>query len=217
MCRLLTAVADWPVRNILCAGTFSEYVDSCEAWTEDSPLVPATTYGASKAAAWMCGRALALELGLPLVNLRLFHVYGPGESERRLVPYLYSQLSRRRPASLTSGTQVRDVVYVEDVAEACYAATMLPPATEPAVFNICSGTPVTIRQIGETVAHQLGVPASLLRWGEAPHRPRESLHALGDNRRFFQATGWQPRVTLADGIAQTLESLGWHGRLQQAG
>src|SRR5687768_1101883 len=42
MCRLLTAVADWPLRNVFCAGTFSEYGDSHQRWTEDTPLLPAT-------------------------------------------------------------------------------------------------------------------------------------------------------------------------------
>ena len=216
-CRLLTAVAGWPLRNIVFAGSFAEYGDSAAPLTEDSPLLPSAPYGASKAAAWLCGRALALQLGLPLVNLRLFHVYGPGEADRRLIPYLHSRLSRHEPATLTGGVQVRDAVFVSDVVAAFWAAAYLPPAHVPTAFNVCTGAPVTIREIGGIVARQLGVPESLLRWGEIPYRPGEPMHAVGEGSRFEQATGWRPCVNLTDGIARTLASCDRQGALRLAG
>jgi CDP-glucose 4,6-dehydratase len=214
---LLSAAAGWPLQNIVLAGSFSEYGDSPELLTEDSPLVPCTPYGASKAAAWLCGRALAQQLGLPLVHLRLFHVYGPGESERRLIPSLYSRLSNRQPAALTGGNQARDMVYVSDVVEAFLAAAALPPADNPAAYNVCTSEAVTIRQVGQLVARQLNVPEALLRWGELPYRLGEPMFAIGDNRRFQQATGWQPQVGLADGIDNTLTSCGWRASLRLTG
>jgi len=217
ICRLLTAVSQWPVRNIVHAGSFSEYAPSDQILTEAAPLLPTTPYGASKAAAWIAGRALALQLGLPLVNLRLFHVYGPGESPARLIPHLHEPLSRGLPAPLTAGEQMRDLVYIDDVVEALWAAASLPQTGEPAAYNVCSGLPITIRQIGGLVAQQMNVPLSLLRWGDLPYRPGEPMRAVGDNRRFAQATGWRRRVGLEEGIARSLEGLGWKRHHRIAG
>jgi nucleoside-diphosphate-sugar epimerase len=102
---------------------------------------------------------------------------------------------------------VRDLVFVADVIDALLAAAALPPVREPRVFNICSGVPVSVRQIGEQVTQQMNVPLSLLRWGELSYRPGEPMRAIGDNRRFFQATGWQPQMGLDEGIARSLTSL----------
>lgn len=215
--RLLAAVARWPVKQIIHAGSFSEYASASETLTEKTPLVPQTAYGASKAAAWLCGRALARQLGLPLTCLRLFHVYGPGESAGRLIPHLHERLSRGLPVPLTAGQQVRDLVFVSDVVEALVTAAERPASCQPEVFNICSGLPVRVRQIGEAVARQLLAPQSLLRWGELPYRSGEPMQALGDNRRFIRATCWRPRVSLDEGIARTLASLADQQPVRRAG
>jgi nucleoside-diphosphate-sugar epimerase len=215
--QLLQAVAHWPPRQIVQTGSFSEYKPLDQVLTEDALLVPTTPYGASKVAAWLCGRALATLLGLPLTNLRLFHVYGPGEAPGRLIPHLHERLSRGLPAPLTGGQQVRDLVYIDDVIDALLAAASLPPASRPIAYNVCSGEPVTIRQIGETVAERMHAPQSLLRWGELPYRPGEPMRAVGDNRRFTHATGWRPRVGLEDGIARTLVSLSDGRQMRLAG
>jgi GDP-4-dehydro-6-deoxy-D-mannose reductase len=215
--ELLTAVQHWPLRNIIHAGSFSEYAPSDEVLTEDCPLGPVTPYGASKVAAWSAGQELATQFHLPLINLRLFHVYGPGEAMLRLIPSLHEHLSRGEPAPLTAGEQVRDLVFIDDVIEALLAAALLPPAPTPTAFNVCSGQPVTVRQIGQAVADQMHAPRALLRWGELPYRSGEPMRAVGDNCRFARATAWQPRVGLKEGITRSLSALGEQGRLRMAG
>ena len=118
ICQLLDAVRDWPLRSVIHAGSFSEYAASTGLLSEDSPLLPPTLYGASKVAAWQAGCAIALQHGLPLINLRLFHVYGPGEASSRLIPSLHQRLSLRQPAALTAGQQIRDAVFIDDVVDA---------------------------------------------------------------------------------------------------
>jgi GDP-4-dehydro-6-deoxy-D-mannose reductase len=215
--RLLTVVQGWPLRNIVHAGSFSEYAPSDAILTEDSPLVPATPYGASKVAAWAAGQTLAMQLGLPLVNVRLFHIYGPGEAKGRLIPYLYDRLARGELAQLTAGQQARDPIFIDDAIEALLAAACLPPAKSPIAYNVCSGQPVEVRQIGEVVADLMHAPPALLRWGDLPYRPGEMMRAVGDNHRFVQATGWQPRVGLVEGVARSLASLGLQRQVRAAG
>jgi nucleoside-diphosphate-sugar epimerase len=206
MTRLLMAVSDWPLRAFISAGSCSEYGPSEKPLSEESPLLPPTIYGASKAAAFLCGRSLAMQLGIPFLHLRLFGAYGAGEASQRLIPQLVTKLSRGRPVTLTGGEQVRDWLYVDDVVRAFGAASMLPSRSERGVYNVCSGLPMSVRQVGETVADQLGAPRELLRWGEIPYRSDEPMRIVGDNHRFIEATDWRPTTTLHEGVSEMIAS-----------
>jgi nucleoside-diphosphate-sugar epimerase len=74
------------------------------------------------------------------------------------------------------------------------------------VYNVCSGLPMSVRQVGETVADQLGAPRELLRWGEIPYRSDEPMRIVGDNHRFIEATDWRPTTTLHEGVSEMIAS-----------
>jgi nucleoside-diphosphate-sugar epimerase len=175
--------------------------------TEDSPVAPPSLYGAAKASSVHVARALAARAGLPLTVLRLFGVYGPGESPRRLVPTLVSRLAAGAAMPLTGGHQVRDLLYIDDAAEAYWRAAVTPEPRPGAVYNVCSGQAVTIRRAAALVASLLGRPAALLRWGELPYRGDEIPWLVGDPSRFRARTGWAPRTTLEAGLRATVAHL----------
>ena len=89
--------------------------------------VPTSPYAAAKHAAGSFGRMLAALDELPVVNLRVFMVYGPGQLDQtKLVPYVITSLLRGEPFNLSSGSRPVDWVYVEDVADAFLAAAQRP-------------------------------------------------------------------------------------------
>jgi len=202
---LIAAAANWPVERFFYTGSCSEYsATTSSRITEDTPTVPDSVYGASKSAAYICGRALAKTCAVPFVNLRLFGVYGPGEAPQRLLPYLFSQLSANRPAELTGGMQQRDLLYIDDVIDAIWAAANSPAINKHPVYNVASGQAFTIKQVGETLAQQLRAAPELLKWGAKPYRANEAMRIVGDNSRLKETTGWAPRVPLNEGIERTI-------------
>lgn len=204
--RLLSACAAKSV-PVIHAGSCSEYapVEKPALMTEDSPCRPTSPYGAAKLAATLEGRRLAATLGLPFVTLRIFGVYGPGESPHRIVPALRKKLDAREPVPLTHGNQVRDFTYVDDVCEAIETAVAAGLPTG-GVFNVCSGAGVTIKDVCLAVCRVLGAPPELLRFGAMELRPGEQPWVVGDPSRFRRATGWRPSTSLDAGIARTLEA-----------
>ena len=70
------------------------------------------------------------------------------------------------------------------------------------IYNVCSGQPVTLRQVLETVGEIVGGTA-LLRFGARPHRPGETMFLAGDPGRL-RALGWSPRFGLEDGLRDAL-------------
>jgi len=204
---LILALRDSSPEVVLHVGSWSEYADPVdnEPIREDHPIWPTSLYGAAKATASIYGNALARELGIPFVTLRLFNVYGPGESQGRLFPHLITNLGNLDHADLTSAEQIRDFTFVDDIVDAVLTAGAagLEPYT---AYNICSGRPVTVHTVAERVADIMGAPRHLLRFGAIEQRHDEPPFMVGDNSRFHEATGWRPRVTLDDGIRLTIES-----------
>src|SRR6266849_7995282 len=132
---------------------------------------------------------------------RLFYVYGPYEDERRLVPAAIRALAAGREFPSTSGEQVRDYLYVEDVASGLCA---LSRNNLVGAFNVCSGLPVTIASLMQTLGELLGRP-DLIRLGAFPNREWDPMFVCGDNRRLRTEGQWSPRYTLRDGLATTVE------------
>jgi nucleoside-diphosphate-sugar epimerase len=191
--------------RFVAAGSWMEYAPTAPGrrWREDDPLGGSEIYGASKAAGglWLAG--VARLLGIPLVRLRLFQLYGAGEAPHRLLASLERKLRAGQETPLSPGGQVRDFVHVEDAAEALLASTAetVPPGE---AYNVCSGEPVTVADFARAAARALNAPERLLRWGALPYRPGELMWAVGDPARFHAATSWRPRFDLAAGLDAVL-------------
>ncbi len=163
------------VRRFLGIGTCFEYDLAGGALSVETPLRPVTPYAAAKAAAF-----LTLSQWLPLQRIefcwcRLFYLYGEGEDSRRLVPYLRSKLAAGEPAELTSGAQVRDYLDVREAGR-CIASLALGDATGP--INVCSGEPVTVRQLAERIADEYG-RRDLLKFGARPDNLVDPPYVVG--------------------------------------
>jgi len=173
---------------------------------EDDVTAPFSLYGETKLNGSRGVLKSAADRGSIAVVLRLFHIYGPGEAQARLLPYLIEKLEKGEAADLTSGEQVRDFLFVEDAVEAFVRTLKFlnqPPVDR--VFNVCSSQPVTIRCVGEQLATQLDRPQSLLRWGVRPPRAEEPAWLVGDASRFAHVTGWKPAFSLIDGLIRTIQ------------
>ena len=205
--KLLRAAGEAGVKRFVHTGSCFEYaaVPAGQRMSESSPAVPWSVYGAAKLASVHLARTTAVMFKVPLVVLRLFGVFGPGEAPRRLVPYLVDRLRRGEAVDLTPGTQVRDLLYIDDAADAFVMAAEAPTLGDDGqMYNVCSGVPVAVRQVGDTVARLLNAPPELLRWGAIPPRTEEPPWIVGDGERFRSATGWQPKFDLDAGLKATI-------------
>lgn len=162
-------------RRFVGLGTCFEY-DVNAGWLKnDTPLQPQTLYAASKVAAFQLLNQFLSAGGQSFAWCRLFYLYGEGEDERRLVPYLRAQLASGQPAELTSGRQIRDYL---NVREAGRLITEIAFSDQQGPVNICSGIPITVRQLAERVADEIG-RRDLLRFGVRPDNPFDPPCVIG--------------------------------------
>ena len=194
--------ADLGAHAFVYTGSCSEYgnVPPGISISESSPLAATDIYGASKAAAGLWGRAVAQKLGINFQWMRLFGVYGPGEGPDRLLPYLVSRLRKGLRVDLTPGQQHRDFLFIDDLVRGLQKAAETNAAGP---FNLCSGQPVTIREFAEAVeTHFENGTKSLLDFGARPYRADESFWVVGNPENFSRSTGFQPEITLVEGISR---------------
>ena len=129
-----------------------------------TPLRPTTPYAEAKTGVFMALSQYLPQHGVEFAWCRLFYLYGEGEDERRLVPYLRAKLRAGEPAELTSGEHIRDYLDVRDAGRMIVEAAL---GTVQGPVNICSGVPMTIRQLAERIADEYG-RRDLLRFGARP-------------------------------------------------
>ena len=199
--RLLDELVAAGCRHVVMTGTCFEYDTDARLLREDGPTKPATIYAACKLAACVIGARRAASVGMGFSWGRLFYLYGPGEDERRLVPAEVNALLDGREFQAISGTQVRDYMHIDDVARALCA---LAEARASGTFNVCSGEPVSIKAIIEEVARHTG-NGRLVRLGARPERGFDPPYICGDNSLLRAATSWAPRLSLAEGLRDTVE------------
>ncbi|MGB2953020.1 MAG: NAD(P)-dependent oxidoreductase [Gaiellaceae bacterium] len=207
--RLLRAFAKHGGRRAVIAGTCAEYEWTAEGGicSEEETLRPKTLYGVSKNATRAVAQALAEEAGFELAWGRIFLLYGPGEAETRIVPSVARALLEGTPAAVGEGSQIRDFLHVGDVGEAFVA--LLESDAQGAV-NIGSGEGVALREVVELVARATGRP-ELVQFGAVESRADEPAALVADVRRLTEEVGFRPRISLADGIAETVAW--WRERL----
>lgn len=152
------------VKRFIGVGTCFEYDLSVGILSVDTPLKPITPYAGAKSALYL-GLEQSLQTNaVEFAWCRLFYLYGEGEDSRRFVPYLRSKLEKGEPAELTSGNQIRDFI---DVADAGRTIADVALSAQTGPVNICSGTPITVRQLAEQIADEYG-RQDLLVFGARP-------------------------------------------------
>jgi len=197
--RLIEVLQEAGCGHLVGIGTCAEYETSKGLVSETSPTGPVTLYAAAKLSMYLMGRILAAQGGMTFAWARLFHLFGPGEDPRRLVPSLIRALRRGDEFPATDGNQVRDYLHVEDVANAIWR---LADQRHEGIYNVCSRIPITVRHLLTTAAGILG-SADKIRFGQVPYRKWEPDFICGDNTRLL-GTGWSARYGLQDGLEHTV-------------
>lgn len=163
------------VRRFVGIGSCAEYDTTAGTLSTRTPIRPETPYAAAKAAAYLGLSRWLPSQGVELAWCRLFHLYGEGEDARRLVPYLRERLAAGEIAELTAGMQVRDFMDVRDAGDTI-AEVALGSLT--GAVNVCTGVPVTVRELAERIADEYG-RRDLLRFGARADSPFDPPRLVG--------------------------------------
>ncbi len=185
----------------LSVGSCSEYDTSLGYLSESTPVRPESIYASSKLAFKLVLEQIARTYGMKAAWVRLFHQFGPFEQKRRLIPDVICSLLANQKQKLTSGEQVRDYLYIEDVASAIAAVFLNHIQGD---VNIGSGRPITIHDLSLKIGTLLD-RTELLEFGALPYRPGDPMFICANNRRLIETTGWKPAVDLEEGLLWSIQ------------
>lgn len=196
-----------PDVRVLLVGTADGYTTTwadAPAYTEVTPLRPASPYARTKVACELLG-ALAAERGLNIMRTRSFNHTGAGQADVFVASSFARQIAEiangiREPRMAVGNLDsVRDFLDVEDVISAYIL--LLDPGIEPDVFNVASGVPVKIATLLETLTELAHVEPEVSINPEY-FRPTDQL--VGDSSRLQNATGWRPKISLRETLGALL-------------
>ena len=168
---------------------------------EDHPQDPDSPYGASKLAAEKMCLVYNKLYGMHNICLRYFNVFGPRQrydAYGNVIPIFANRLLKHEPLLIYGdGEQTRDFVNVRDVANANIKAAL--SSDVKGVFNIGSGTRVSINELTRLIQKAAGVE-SVIQYG--PPRPGDVRDSLADIRAAHNAFGFEPEVEFYAGLGE---------------
>ena len=175
---------------------------------EEHPCAASDVNGVHKLAAEQYHRVYAASYGIPSVILRLTNTYGPGQLVKHARQGFIGWFVRLAAEGKTievmgDGTQTRDLNHVDDVATAMLLAALSPLAAGR-TYNLGASPPVSLAELAALLV-ELSEGAS---WQLVPFPPERARIDIGNAFASFAAIrrdlGWEPRVVLREGLAETL-------------
>jgi dTDP-glucose 4,6-dehydratase len=184
-------------------------------FTEEHPLRPNSPYAASKAAADLLVRAYHNSYGFPALITRCGNNYGPYQFPEKFLPLFITNALDDLPLPLYGdGRQIRDWIHVEDHARALLR--VLEEGQVGEIYNVSANGEQTNLHMAERVLSLMGKPANLLRY--VTDRPGHDRRYGIDAGKLCRELGWQPRISLDDGLQATIEwyreQRGWWDRIK---
>ena len=166
-----------------------------------------SNYALSKQQFAQWGDALAQQNPerLQFINIRLQHMYGPGDDLSKFTSHVLHACKQHQPRlALTAGEQCRDFIYIDDVVSAYdLIVQRLNVLTMSDQIDLGTGNAPTLRSFVEKI-HAMIKSRTELQFGTIPYRANESMLYQADTSRL-QNLGWQPAFNLEQGIQKTIE------------
>jgi dTDP-glucose 4,6-dehydratase len=215
---VLQVAATQGVRRVVHTSTSEVYGTAQTARiVETHPIHTQSPYAASKASADLLAMSFHRSFGLDVAVLRPFNTYGPRQSARAVIPSIISQAISGPVIKLGHLSPKRDFTYVADTVDAFIKMGENESAAGE-VIHIGSGHEISVAELVELVQAALGTswPVETDPVRERPE-PSEVARLCADATRARSVLGWEPRHSLADGLAKTIDWIKMHRDRFRAG
>lgn len=172
---------------------------------EKHPYQGQSPYSATKIGADRLAESFYRSFDLPVSIVRPFNTFGPRQSARAVIPTIITQLlSGYKEIKLGSLTPTRDYTFVKDTVRGFEAIANCKEAIGQEI-NIASQFEVSIGDLAKELINQINPDAKIV-CDEQRLRPEKSEvnRLFGCNEKIKRLTGWEPKYSLAEGLAETI-------------
>jgi len=192
-------------KKIICLGSQAEYGLYNYKVTEEHVPEPTDAYGAVKLLTLYYLQNTATKNNRIWYWLRIFSIIGENENKLWLLSQVMDKLLLGEEIELTQGEQFYDYIYISDFIKAL-DQIITCNSDLSAVYNICSGRPVKIKQLLLLVAEKLNVNVSALKFGAISYRKNQNMYMVGSPEKFETIFGQQELSKLEEVIVKITNS-----------
>lgn len=197
-------IINWSIlKRFVQIGSSDEYGSQPSPQNESLRESPITSYSSAKVASTHLLQMLAHTENFPVVILRLFLVYGPGQDDSRFLPQIIKGCFSGKDFETSLGEQLRDFCYVEDIVVGILLA-LKSDGINGEVINLASGDPISIRKVIKKIQAYIGQGRP--QFGKIPYRAGENMSLYADISKAKVLLGWQPKTNIQIGIKKTVNS-----------
>jgi UDP-glucose 4-epimerase len=202
--RVIELARELPRARVVFASSSGVYGNQPDStWDENAPPHPLTVYALTKHAGEQALAMYGALHGFEHVSLRLFNVYGPGQSP----DHPYANVACKFAEAVVSGqptplygdgSQSRDFVYVDDVVD---ALLLVEDASRHPIYNVAYGADTSLNELRREIERVGGRPLTI---EQCNAWPNDIQRIRGDISRLTDEFGFRPKVSLAEGLARTV-------------
>ena len=192
-----------PISDVIHRG--EEDVNNIPAFDESTTPNPNAPYAVAK---YGCEKYLeyaARCFGLPYTIFRQTNSYGRRDNDFFVTEQIITQmLTNPKEINLGYGEPYRNFIYIDDLLDAWQVVIENPHKVRNELFCIGPNSPIKIRKYADMIAEKLNWQGQI-NWNTKPQRPGEIFLLNSTNAKLTRFTGWEPKVSLNDGVDRTID------------
>jgi nucleoside-diphosphate-sugar epimerase len=202
--NLVNCINKTNLRSFIQIGSSDEYGGNVAPQKESQREMPISPYSFAKSAVTHFLQMLYRTERYPVVILRPFLVYGVGQKVNRFIPNVVQGCINNRPFPVSSGEQLRDFCYIDDIVGVILLA-LINKDIYGEVINIASGRPVSIKHVINTIVDMVG--SGQPNFGQIDYRNMENMMLYADASKAKKMLGWSASTRLEQGLESTINSI----------
>tara|TARA_B100001248_G_scaffold233181_1_gene194540 strand:- start:712 stop:1638 length:927 start_codon:yes stop_codon:yes gene_type:complete len=202
--NLFFSVSRKHLLNFIQIGSSDEYGRNTAPQIENQREDPISPYSCAKVSATHFLQTMYKIHNFPVVILRLFLVYGVGQKKNRFIPQVINGCVSKNLFPVSSGNQVRDFCYIDDVVNAIFLSLTSKRCCGE-IINIASGKPISIKKVVNVIVKKIGLGRA--KFGKIKLRNFENMKLYANISKAKKLLKWKPLINLDKGLNLTIGSL----------
>ena len=209
--NVLQSARELGVERVIHTSTSEAYGTALYAPIDEKhPLQGQSPYSATKIGADKMAEAFHLSFGLPVVTVRPFNTFGPRQSARAVIPTIITQCLIGDVVRLGNLAPTRDLNYVSNTVDGFILAAEVPEAVGRTI-NLGSGREISIGDLAKLIIRLVGRSITMESEEERMRPDKSEVNRLlADNKLARTVLGWEPVISLEDGLERTIDWMRQH-------
>lgn len=198
--ELFKFLAEIKCKWILAAGSCWEYGGQSGKISENIPAKPINDFTKAKNSLYLQGKKIAKKNNTQFLWTRFFYVYGPGQKETSLIPYLIKCIKEEKVPEIKNPYAKNDFIFVEDLAAAI--VKLVEKKAKGGIYNIGSGYPTPVQEIIKIIYDNFKL--ELQKKNATPGTTDIYSDFWADISKIKKNIGWQPKTKIKEGIKKMI-------------